>query len=264
MQINIIRSKGDPHTNMNPMWSNNMLLLLILLCFSCEKDPEIPSDIPEIVFKDFTFIEKSEPWGRDTLKVTFLFKNSGNDLGLKLDEREYPYHYMQFFYLENNRIKSVYNDHSRSDLLKIGDVDSLPPYNCNNYVIHRRNGISDTLYVKRNLFYYNLLCELYVEDGTGFKLFDFTRQGLICNVDPLHSRFPVLRDWTGKETKYKYAGYPFSTTIKGPHHGEMTYYIESPHIKDQLSGKNIKLKLNIIDRKFNISNTIETPALSIP
>ncbi|EMR03861.1 hypothetical protein [Cesiribacter andamanensis] len=239
-----------------------LLVLVTLICLSCEKEEDIPSDIPVISFKEFEFRNQNNPSLLDTLKVTFSFVDGGGDIGLRWDEIAPPYHSFYLFYLENGQMTTT-QDIYRTDLIKIGDLPTLPSFNCDDYVIRDSLPFQDTVYVQKNEFFYNIFVDLYVKEGNDFELFDLTLGGAYCYIN-LHGRLPRLENYarSGQRIKVPDLGSGFELLLDGLYKGEITYNLTSRSFRQTFAGKTIKLKLRIVDRKLQSSNEIETSEIT--
>ena len=100
----------------------------------------------------------------------------------------------------------------------------------------------DTFYYKRNPSYTNIDVEFWVNDGSGFKLFDWEKE--FCTIS-FNQRFPVLSD------------------KGGPLEGNLEYAMETSGMKTVFGNKTLKLKIRIRDRDLNTSNQIETPEFTL-
>jgi hypothetical protein len=246
------------------MWKYLLLILVTSLCLSCEKEEDIPSDIPVITFMELAYRKPAYPAIADTLKVTFSFVDGGGDIGLGQDEIAPPYHPSYFFYLENGQMRTT-RDIYRTDLVKIGDFHTLPSFSCDDYVIRESLPFQDTVYVQKNEFFYNIFVDLYVKEGNDFELFDLTFGGAYCYIN-LHGRLPRLVNYAriGQRVKVPDLGSGFELLLDGLYKGEITYNLTSRPFRYTLAGKTIKLKLRIVDRKLQSSNEIETSELTLP
>jgi hypothetical protein len=100
----------------------------------------------------------------------------------------------------------------------------------------------DTFYYKRNPSYTNIDVEFWVNDGSGFKLFDWEKE--FCTIS-FNQRFPILSDKSG------------------PLEGNLEYAMVTSGMKTVFSNKTLKLKIRIRDRDLNNSNAIETPEFTL-
>lgn len=220
-----------------------------MLCFSffhlsCDRRPELP-ETPVIEFQSltkYTYLSNnfSVPTFEDSLVINLKFEDGDGDLGLRRTENFPPFNEFEYFYLDNSTIKQ-----------KIKNPNDFS--NCYDYSIE--NQLKDTFLVKRNLRHFNFFIEYLVKqkDGT-FKPFDYDRE--ICSINNTprdyispHGRFPFL-------TPNNYTG---------PIKGTLTYYtiIDPETIRQLFEEKYIKLRIYIMDRAGNSSNTIETPEVYI-
>ena len=96
----------------------------------------------------------------------------------------------------------------------------------------------DTFYYKRNPNYANIDVEFWVDEGNGYKLFDWEKE--FCTIS-FNQRFTVLSDKDGALS------------------GSLQYSMATSGMKSIFSIKTLKLNLRIRDRELNNSNQIETP-----
>ncbi|HMG90778.1 MAG TPA: hypothetical protein VK589_11990 [Chryseolinea sp.] len=102
--------------------------------------------------------------------------------------------------------------------------------------------LTDTFYYKRNPTYTNIDVEFWVNDGSGFRLFDWEKE--FCTIS-FSQRFPVLSD------------------KQGPLEGSLEYAMATSGMKTVFGNKILKLKVRIRDRDLNDSNAIETPEFTL-
>jgi hypothetical protein len=94
-------------------------LLLIFIAFSCYERP-VFSVVPTIELKDYYFSATNFEL-LDSMIIIVSFEDGDGDLGLSPDETYDPYH--------------LYTILFNGDSIKIGDNDTLPPFNCLDYEI---------------------------------------------------------------------------------------------------------------------------------
>ena len=100
----------------------------------------------------------------------------------------------------------------------------------------------DTFYYKRNPNYANIDVEFWVDEGNGYKLFDWEKE--FCTIS-FNQRFTVLTDKDGALS------------------GSLQYSMATSGMKSIFSIKPLKLKVRIRDRELNNSNQIETPEFTL-
>lgn len=66
------------------LYAKIVFISLLVVLFSCRKDPDYP-DKPEIGFKDF------QTFGKDSAILTITFKDGDGDIGLKKEDTLPPY-----------------------------------------------------------------------------------------------------------------------------------------------------------------------------
>lgn len=218
----------------NPLW----FLFILLGIISCHERPTFPST-PSISFSDYYFREIAD-YPLDSLIIKVNFEDGDGDLGLESTETSPPYHLLDIIV-------------TNGDTLKYGDNDTLPPYNCVDYEILRKessvNGslvvTADTLYVIRNPNYFNFFLTFLVKQADGsFREFN---PALDRNcAPPYNGRFFILN------TEYDIR----------PLTGELQYTLVSGF---RLLFRNdiIKLRVQIQDRSLNKSQILETEEFNI-
>lgn len=234
---------------------HHLLFLGLLTLAACYEAPEFPLE-PQIEFEDVSFVVSKDPTiAADTLKITIAFRDGDSDLGLSGDEVEPPY---DFFTVKTNPLTKR--------PIKLGEFDTLPPYNCDNYAVGEilkqvvnnnskdtlyyfnpfSNNAVDTVYGKQNELYYNFFVDLYTVTNGQEKLFDFREEfGVDCAFS-LNGRFPKKME-----------------NLNGSVSGSITRRIESPLLLPFLSNDSLKLKVRIADRAGHISNQVESPVFTL-
>lgn len=214
----------------SPLW----FLLLMFLVFSCYERPEF-SNVPAIKLKDFYFASTDYEL-LDSLVVIIEFQDGDGDLGLTADEVNDPY--------------QLYTILFDGDSIKIGDSDTLPPYNCLDYEIIQKPSEPgtpaevDTFYVQRNPNYFNYFLDFYTLENGKWHLYD---PAVERNCSPrYHGRF-----------------FPLNT--RGdvrPLTGELKYGLTSG-FRLLFRYDTLKLHIQIQDRALNRSNVLATDAFLI-
>jgi hypothetical protein len=98
--------------------------------------------------------------------------------------------------------------------------------------------VVDYFYIQPNIGQYNMYVEFFIKDNTGsFTEYDFAAVG--CETH--HGRFPILTD------------------KKRPLEGIINYSMTSSGFLTTFGNKTLKLRITILDRVLNQSNTLETP-----
>ena len=205
-------------------------LLFILLSYaSCYERPEL-AVVPAISFNDFYFRDIPN-FSLDSMVLIINFEDGDGDLGLESWETDPPYHLFDIF---------VFN----GDTLKLGDNDTLPPFNCVDYEIIVNGGRPDTVYVRRNPNHFNFFLTFLVKDGDSFRPFDPARERNCA--PPYNGRYFVLNT---------------SRTLR-PLRGQLQYRLVSG-FRLLFRNDSIKIGVQIQDRSLNRSNYLETDAFMI-
>ncbi len=209
-------------------------LLLIFLASSCYERP-VFSTVPEIELKDFYFTSTDYEL-LDSLVINIKFRDGDGDLGLGADEINEPY--------------QLYTILFNGDSIKIGESDTLPPYNCLDYEIIQKPTAPgtpaevDTFYVQRNPNYFNYFLDFYTLKNGQWKLYD---PAVERNCSPrYHGRFFLLNTRGNNR----------------PLSGELKYGLTSG-FRLLFRYDTLKLRIQIQDRALNKSNLLETDAFLI-
>ncbi len=229
----------------------------------CFNPPELPVE-PEIVFNDVLFKDLTNE--ADSLIIIVDFQDGDGNLGLEKDEILAPFNDKAYFaYLPNDQevvkfaLDTLTNDEfqifsenvityaSRRD---VPELDTLPafvdPYSCINWEIIQD---VDTLYYQSNEYHHNILVDFLVQQpGGGFEEFDWTKEFGYPNCGISYDgRFPLL----------------LPNRNDRPLEGSIRYGMTSVGFKSLFSLKTLKLRVTVIDRALNVSNTIETPPFTL-
>lgn len=236
---------------------------------SCVEAPEFPVT-PKIEFNQVTFKDLGNGQA-DSLIVFIDFEDGDGDLGLSTSEIASPYNQRNYFNnktgqilpIPTTRISEQGLEQFADDLMTFSDrqlIDSLPDYAgdaiCLNWDTSTEIEIpillndgtpaialfsTDTIYFQTNIRHFNFLIDYFVDRGSGFELFDWLLE-VDCSTD-FNGRFPILNTENNEKA--------LEGTIK---YG-MTSVGFNPLFGDDL----LKLRITVIDRAGNFSNTIETP-----
>jgi hypothetical protein len=215
-------------------------LALLLVATACYTEPEF-DNTPQVSFEGVQFLDMP-PGVVDTLAITISFQDGNGDIGLRGNEQSPPFHFFDHVFKPDG------------SYLKIGELDTLPPYNCNTYRTGTiSNGVftysatgRDTVYIRPNRFYYNFFADLYrVRNGQEIPV-DFDADLGICGFT-LNGRLPI--------SIYSENGKAISGTI--------TRRIGTPVWLPFFGNDSLKIKLRIADRELNLSNVAESPVFTL-
>ncbi len=244
------------------------VLLFTILLYSCsdEEVNEVYSDIPAIELQSIEFIDASGI--QDTIKVIISYTDGDGDLGIDPRETTAPFNQRNYF---SNKTGGLFDFETEGvdDLMTISDaqvIDTLPPFSgdyiCYNWdtnpelYLNDGSQLQDTVYFQFNPYFYNYIVDFYMDDGSGFKLYDWRRE-MDCSTN-FNGRMPRIKsncnDCIIAEGAFTIKQF-FNT-------GTIEYSLVSIGFKQVFKGKSIKLRLQIIDRALNKSNRIETTELS--
>ena len=251
---------------------NTLLLFIIgLATTSCLKDKNFP-DNPVLKAIDLDYKEIGGLQEDDSLIINLRFQDGNGDLGFDATDEKFttaPFNEFDYYsYNPSTQVVTKFSlDNLRSDIerdlelvrnmIKVSDndlpgLDTLPPYTfpytCDNWqeVKLGANGtvlIEDTVYYTRNLRYNNIYVDFFVENNSGeFEEFfwEYSRAPQ-CNI-AYHGRFPIIND----------------PDNEAPVEGSIRYSIPNKGWRLTFGDKKFKIKVRILDRAGNISNTIES------
>lgn len=227
---------------------------------SCINDPQFPTR-PNIKLKGqgVYFIEiggNNEP---DTLQVVIEFEDGEGDLGLSSEEQLAPYNAQNYF---NNKTGQVINFSSgpvsSDDLLTYADratIDTLPPFEepftCTRWTtvpelfINDSTRLDDTVYFQFNPRHNNYFVDFMIKKNGSFEKFDF-REQFDCSVT-FDGRFPLIQ----------------GDDKNNPKEGTITYNMQSRFFLAFFENETLKLRIRIVDRAGNFSNSVETQEFTL-
>ncbi|UII24584.1 hypothetical protein LVD15_14760 [Fulvivirga maritima] len=238
---------------------NTLLLFLFIgaISISCFNSPNYP-DTPSIEFQDVEFKRIGGFTDPDTLAITISFEDGNGDMGLDGDESSTPFNNKNYFSNKTGQFFD-FDREGAEDLLTYADrasIDSLPPYSgediCfhwdTNPEIYYNDGtqLEDTVYFQFNRRYYNIFIEFMVNDTGEFRVFDWQRE-VDCS-STFDGRFPILTDDINSESALE---------------GSIRYSMTSIGFEQTFEDYPLKLRVYILDRAGNQSNTIETPEFTL-
>lgn len=242
-----------------------MMGLFMLSCF----DPPEYSNIPAIEYESVSFIDVKNTSDPDSLIIVVRFKDGDGDLGLDANAGEdtlYPYQVRTFF--DTSRFSPVGYYYPIPDVGFITyetyrtdrygwkpklSVDTLPPFskpfNCVNWEIRSVDGVIDTFYFERNPYHHNIKVEFLVLTNGVFVPFDWTKEFAYpqCGIT-FDGRFPILSKDLSRPAALD---------------GKIRYGMASTGFNVLFSIKTLKLRVTILDRSLNPSNTVETDAFTL-
>lgn len=228
------------------MKTNYIVLILFLLgssFFSCERPPEFPHE-PKIAFTKVTFGEGGVN-SQDSLSIAIFFEDGDGDLGLTTEEAKRPPFHENTYFSATPPYEPITNIDGvpRESLLQYGDLDTLPPYNCINYLIVDDNEGRDTLYLQPNPKGKNFLVRFFLKKDGGYEEFDFVKETCISA--------------NGTFTRLNKADHD------RPLQGHLTYAYRAVGLRQFFGDYPIKLQIQIMDRAEHMSNVVESPDFTL-
>lgn len=256
--------------------------LFLLSCF----DPPEYSNIPTIEYESVSFVDVANSSDPDSLIVVVRFMDGDGDLGLDANypgDTMCPVHPITFFdtirtstvgyyYYPNKTARVCLPPVPADELPDVGfvtyetfrtdrygwrpklSVDTLPPFtkpfNCVNWEIRSVGGQIDTFYVERNPYHNNIIVQFMVKNANGsFTEFDWTKEFAYpqCGIT-FNGRFPILSKDLSRAAALD---------------GKIRYGMASTGFTILFSIKTLKLRVTILDRSLNVSNTVETPEFTL-
>ena len=242
------------------MYMKQIIALIIFsFLFSCIEDTNV-SKIPSISFESLEFKKSDNNFNQDSLILNINFIDGDGNLGLSNDENNYPYHpFNAIIDQEFNWVTlgstsvspPLYVYEPDGSYYLYSNEDNRPSFNCENYIIDTVNYTSklDTFYIQKNENNKNIFVEFYKKENDDFKLIDWKRifdQEYGCGID-FDSRFPPLNVSNSSQLLS----------------GKLRYGMVSYGFEMILKNDLFKLKIHIKDRDLNMSNTIETPEITL-
>lgn len=231
------------------------LAVAAFVTFSCERAPEF-SEVPRISYESVQF--GFNPQGQDSLIISVNFEDGDGNLGITSEEAKSPPFHEATYISADPPHDSIYNidNISSENLLKYGDGDTLPEYNCVSYreLVRKENNIPvldendqtiiDTVYVVPNPKGKNFIVQFFIkqDDGT-FEEFDFERETCISANGTI-----------GKLN---------SADHERPLQGTLSYFYRAFNLRRYFGNNIIKMSVQLIDKKENESNIIETPEFTL-
>lgn len=224
-----------------------IFLLGIVGLLSCERPPDF-SVVPRISFENVTYEEVEGK--QDSLNVTIYFEDGDGDLGVTSAEAKNPPFHSDTYFQAAPPHHPVYDLEGISTefLLKIGDLDTLPPYNCVNYMEVRRilskdSSVIDIVYRQPNPMGKNFRLKFFIKKDETFEEYNFMEETCIPS--------------DGTFTRLNTADYD------RPLQGNLTYAFRASNLKAYFGSYPIKLQVQITDRKGNLSNIAESPEFTL-
>ncbi len=247
--------------------TSGLVMIVFLGLVSCFNPPEYPS-IPEIEFDQIRFAETPGLADADTLNLSVRFKDGDGDIGVLADsDSDDPKFAERYYFKINDTQNKYYLSNGGTSLAIANDAtflryktkrtnpsyDTLPdfikPYDCTNWeiVYKTTNNITtvvDTVYFQLNPDHYNIFVDFLVlkNDGSGdFEEYDFRKEFCVT----YDGRIPVLAKEAGQQT---------------PLQGTIRYAMIGTGFSLVFGKTPIKLRVQIMDRALNRSNTITSNA----
>ena len=223
------------------------VFLLGLGLLSCERPPEFSIN-PKIDFERANYYEANS--GQDSLNVTIYFEDGDGDLGVTSEEAKHPPFHENTYFQAAPPHHPVYDlkGISTEFLLKFGDLDTLPPYNCVNYMgfdreISKDSTVMDIVYRQPNPMGKNFRLRFFIKKDETFEEYNFMEETCIPS--------------DGTFTRLNTADYD------RPLQGSLTYSFRASNLRAYFGDYPIKLQVQIMDRKGNLSNIAESPEFTL-
>ncbi|MTI39903.1 hypothetical protein [Fulvivirga lutimaris] len=229
------------------------IIILFLALTSCFDAPEFDTT-PKIEYSSVKFKDVGTNSDADSLIIFLNFEDGDGDLGLGTEELNPPFNQKIYFSNKTGQAIDLFNSFPLEDLMVLSNrssIDTLPAFSgapkCFNWdtnpelFLNNGDRLKDTVYFQFNPRHYNIFVDFFVEDGGSFRKFDW-RLEIDCSTN-FDGRFPILNDG-GKEKGLE---------------GTLKYGMVSLGFKSIFQDNLMKLKVTILDRNGNYSNTIETP-----
>lgn len=222
-------------------------IFLLGILVSCERPPEF-DDVPKIAFESVVYHVAES--GQDSLNVTIYFEDGDGDLGWTSEESKRPPFHEYTYFQAAPPHHPVYDIEGISTefLLKLGDLDTLPTYNCINYMGFDRklpdnSTVIDMVYRQPNPKGKNFRLKFFIKKEATFEEYSFMEETCVPS--------------DGIFTRLNTADY------ERPLQGTLTYSFRVSNFKAFFGDYPIKLQVQIMDRKGNFSNVAESPVFTL-
>lgn len=229
------------------------IFVAFLALTSCFDAPEFDTT-PKIEYSSVKFKDVGTNSDADSLIIFLNFEDGDGDLGLSTQELSPPFNQKTYFSNKTGQPINLLNSFPLEDLMVLSNrsiIDTLPSFagapKCFNWdtnpelFLNNGDQLKDTVYFQFNPRHYNIFVDFFVDNGGTFTKFDW-RLEIDCSTN-FDGRFPILND-TGKDKGLE---------------GTLKYGMVSVGFKSIFKDNLMKLKITILDRSGNYSNTIETP-----
>ncbi len=253
-----------------------------LLFNNCNRAPVLP-DTPEVEFV------KAEYWDMglqspDSLNVTIRFQDGNGDLGLDQSNTVFPYHFAYFFSKKDtfNDVGEIQTFDAIDELITSDDIgspdidipDFVDPFYCTEYITNpiignqvvvlpngrllpfdlsvRSDTILKSVFFEANPNHFNFLIDFFVKNVQG----EFEQLFFESIVGPPECGSNFYARFSQQDIGTNLAE---SNAIEG----ELTYRMNSVAFPFELGNRIFKLRIRIIDRALNSSNTIETEEMTL-
>lgn len=200
---------------------------------SCVSPPENFPSVPQISFKNLSYIETNSA---DSLIVSVDFRDAEGDLGLHPKEVNPPFHPLD------------YQKDSEGNFITYGNKPpDAPSFNNQDWVINPlidNVEVKDTLWVKINPDQYNIFIKFFIKRGGEYEEFDFAGPPYYSTF---HGRFPrILAEDRDRAIE-----------------GTIEYAMLSLGWNSVFRRDTIKIDVQIQDRALNKSNIASSPDFTL-
>lgn len=208
-------------------------LLLLLIWVGCISPPEDFPTVPQIDFNDLEFVPTS---GSDSLIITLDFRDAEGDLGLNATDIYPPFN--ELIYLTDDAGQFITYSERPED---------APDFNNRDWVIFpliNNQEIKDTIWVKENEDYYNILVKFFIKRGGNYSEFNWSDPPYFTTFN---GRFPRMLDEEQERAI----------------EGEIRYSMLSLGWNSVFRNDTLKLEIKVKDRALNESNIVSTPDFTL-
>ena len=243
-------------------------IFIFLFLIGCKDQDVIYPPQPHVEFENIVYEEQQLP-ARSSLFITFSVTDGDLDVGLEMNQTDFPFHFA-YFYLkkDGSRISSdklERGEVGHNELIQVEDrlvapFDTLPdPATSCKYFSHNYGESPDyksvQLYADLNENYSNLFVKLLLKEQDG----SFAEEDL--SADCFYNRNGRIPPLNGLTVGKDYVTGPFKIALYSQQKGRITYEISSYF--SAFKSRTLKAQLFVKDRALNISNIIETPEFSL-
>tara|TARA_Y100001972_G_scaffold129147_2_gene194539 strand:- start:6122 stop:6862 length:741 start_codon:yes stop_codon:yes gene_type:complete len=233
-----------------------LVIITIPVILSCYRETDI-SDIPYIEFRSLEFVPGSS---FDSLVLSFYFEDGDGNVGLFSRETFPPFHPFDYVVDDDDSLVTLRSNSTPPfrlvtpgtlDEKFLSDTDIRTPYNCEDYaILDIGTGATDTFFIKKNEFHYNLHLNFFRKVNGVYQEIDLESVfgTTSCGIT-YDGRIPVFDEESVENQR--------------PVRGTITYPITSSGFPFIFGNDEFKIEFYVYDFDLNLSNVASTPDLTL-